>query len=595
MVDGVSGNNCDYSIQTVSGVSVVNVTSSLGTHLCPGSTTTLTANAQGATSYSWSSIPAGASGTGSTLDVSPTVNTTYTCTITGPCGGEISSSIDIVVEAPYATISGDTSICVTESSTVNFTGYPNSIITYSTGNGINHTIQLSNNGTANISNASLTSSTTFYLINAYYNNQPSCITVLTDSVVIDIHQMPNLSILPDTICLGDTAQLIAVPSIQGGIFTWSNSTNTNDTLTIVTVSSVNYAVTYTNYCIVTDTGKIVVLPIPQQTLSYNSPLCEADTLSLSSQFQTGYTYLWNGPNGFTSTAQNPSINNIPVNNSGNYILQTVLNGCSSLDTINVIVNPIPIVNFTSDIISGCSPLTVTFYDQSIPLNSTNQWNFGDGSIGSDSDTITHTFLDSGYFTITLISSNNGCISSTTKQNMVHVFPKVHASFVEHLIDEHKYNFLNTTTDATHYTWMISDGTSYTSADLTHTLIPNDTSYVIELIAINDYGCIDTAFTSIQVDEELVFYVPNSFTPDGDDYNNTFQPVFTSGYEPSSYKLFIYDRWGELLFHTTNSKMGWDGTYRGNKVQDDSYVWKIEFRKKHTDESFVEVGHVNLVK
>jgi gliding motility-associated-like protein len=117
------------------------------------------------------------------------------------------------------------------------------------------------------------------------------------------------------------------------------------------------------------------------------------------------------------------------------------------------------------------------------------------------------------------------------------------------------------------------------------------------------GCVDTAISVITVYEELIFYVPNTFTPDQDEYNPTFKPVFTSGYDPQDYVLYIYDRWGELIFESRNAEVGWDGSYgtwdqSSNQIelcQDGTYTWKIEFKVTRWDERRVAIGHVNLIR
>jgi gliding motility-associated-like protein len=96
-------------------------------------------------------------------------------------------------------------------------------------------------------------------------------------------------------------------------------------------------------------------------------------------------------------------------------------------------------------------------------------------------------------------------------------------------------------------------------------------------------------------EELIFYVPNTFTPDNNGMNEVFLPIFTSGFDPYDYNLLIFNRWGEIVFESYNHQVGWDGTYRGRLVQDGTYVWKIEFKTKYTDERKVHTGHVNVLK
>ncbi|MGB1508085.1 MAG: gliding motility-associated C-terminal domain-containing protein, partial [Crocinitomicaceae bacterium] len=84
-------------------------------------------------------------------------------------------------------------------------------------------------------------------------------------------------------------------------------------------------------------------------------------------------------------------------------------------------------------------------------------------------------------------------------------------------------------------------------------------------------------------------------PDGDEFNQIFQPVFTSGFDPYDFNLKIYNRWGQLVFESNDNNQGWDGTYGGELVQDGLYTWKIEFKSISNDERFIHTGHVNLLK
>jgi gliding motility-associated-like protein len=94
---------------------------------------------------------------------------------------------------------------------------------------------------------------------------------------------------------------------------------------------------------------------------------------------------------------------------------------------------------------------------------------------------------------------------------------------------------------------------------------------------------------------LIFYVPNAFTPDGDDYNNIFKPVFSSGYDLRNYGFMIFNRWGELIFETDQIGEGWDGTYRGNICQDGVYTWKLRVMNSVSDRKEEHVGHVSLLR
>jgi gliding motility-associated-like protein len=96
--------------------------------------------------------------------------------------------------------------------------------------------------------------------------------------------------------------------------------------------------------------------------------------------------------------------------------------------------------------------------------------------------------------------------------------------------------------------------------------------------------------------ELIYYVPNSFTPNSDDFNQTFQPVF-SGIEPQKYTFYIFDRWGEIIFESHDSSIGWKGTLGSDdrKAQDGVYTWKIKFTDINTQKEHTIFGHVVLIR
>ena len=76
-------------------------------------------------------------------------------------------------------------------------------------------------------------------------------------------------------------------------------------------------------------------------------------------------------------------------------------------------------------------------------------------------------------------------------------------------------------------------------------------------------------------EPVIYFIPNTFTPNGDELNNVFQPIFTYGYDPQSYVFYIYNRWGELIFESHDPKIGWDGTFGGRPQDPATFVWIAE--------------------
>jgi gliding motility-associated-like protein len=89
------------------------------------------------------------------------------------------------------------------------------------------------------------------------------------------------------------------------------------------------------------------------------------------------------------------------------------------------------------------------------------------------------------------------------------------------------------------------------------------------------------------------YIPNSFTPNDDDKNDLFFPVFQCEY--NYYLITIYDRWGNTVYISNNINAKWDGKFKGNPCPDDVYVYKIEAIQKNTDKKIIRNGHISLFR
>ena len=110
------------------------------------------------------------------------------------------------------------------------------------------------------------------------------------------------------------------------------------------------------------------------------------------------------------------------------------------------------------------------------------------------------------------------------------------------------------------------------------------------------GCADTIQKQVTVIDELVFHVPNSFTPDGDELNDLFIPKLNSGFDrKSGYTLDIYNRWGELIFSSSQIGEGWDGTYDGKPAPLGAYLWTIQLKDSQSSNVYNFSGHVTLIR
>ncbi|MFT5859578.1 MAG: gliding motility-associated-like protein, partial [Flavobacteriaceae bacterium] len=275
-------------------------------------------------------------------------------------------------------------------------------------------------------------------------------------------------------------------------------------------------------------------------------------------------------------------------------------GCITTDQVTVIVEELPVVSFIGDILSGCAPLSVTFNNSTPGIMVDCIWNIN-GEQLSSCGSVTYDFNSAGLFDVTLTTTSaNGCSNSATYTDYIYVEADPVASFIPSTNELNNLNsemwFENTSSGASTYSWEMGDGSTSTMTDPVHLYPSEDAAvFIIEMVAYSPLGCMDTAWTTINLTEEVIYYVPNSFTPDDDDYNPTFQPVFTAGYDPFDFTLLIYNRWGEIIFESHDASVGWDGTYGGVLVQDGTYSWAIEFKTTATDQRVSVNGHLNLIR
>jgi gliding motility-associated-like protein len=104
----------------------------------------------------------------------------------------------------------------------------------------------------------------------------------------------------------------------------------------------------------------------------------------------------------------------------------------------------------------------------------------------------------------------------------------------------------------------------------------------------------TTITIEQCPQELI-YIPNSFTPDGDELNNVWLPIFTSGFDPYDFNIKVYNRWGQIIWETNNHTEGWDGTYNNLIVQQGIYSWIATFSTLNNSGKKVIMGNLNVIR
>lgn len=292
--------------------------------------------------------------------------------------------------------------------------------------------------------------------------------------------------------------------------------------------------------------------------------------------------------------------------AGNYTFDYTLPAdqpcVSDIATITIQVTQNPQVQFSANNLRDCLPVEVTFTNESnTSPNSVYTWESGDGTTSNNQLTFDHTYLSAGCFDVTLtVTADNLCTSTLTIADMICGDPNPVASF--HFSPQQVFSdgplvkFENTSSLNDINQWSFGDGETSNLFEPQHQYPLGEVgNYSAQLIVTTNAGCSDTAYQVIIVQDQLVFYVPNTFTPDGDEFNNIFIPVMTAGFDANDYMLRIFNRWGELIFQTSDVNVGWDGTYNGTLMKEGAYIWTLEFKHNDTDERFTRQGHVNLLR
>lgn len=314
----------------------------------------------------------------------------------------------------------------------------------------------------------------------------------------------------------------------------------------------------------------------------------------------GYVYAWT-PGALVGSTQNI----IPAATTTYTAYVVDANGCSDSTTVLVTVNPLPVSLFTGDDLQGCAPLCVNFSNLSTiaapGVIAAGGWDFGDSSPIALLPDTAHCYYTPGSYNVTLnLVSADGCVSTLTLPGYINVYANPVAAFGATPQPASILNPLITFTDSSQnaatWSWSFGDLTNASSSLQNPTFMyPDPTCYEVVLAIASSDGCVDTTSKEICINPDVTIYVPNAFTPNDDGINDIFYPAQT-GIDPDEFEMWIFDRWGNMIFFTDDLYKGWDGHARGasNVVQIDTYVWKIKAKDVLGNKHNIQ-GKVSIIK
>lgn len=407
----------------------------------------------------------------------------------------------------------------------------------------------------------------------------------------------------DTICPGQNVIVNATSTGGNGGYTyfWSNGLGAGASHTVSPVSTTFYTVITTDQLGCTagpDTVWIYVYGLSAGNLTPTVPpaICSGGSTQVGitvSGFTGQVYYQWsnnlgNGPGPYT----------VSPNVTTSYTV-TVTNQCgiTASTAVTVIVNPNPVVSLAPLSATGCDEVSFSFANQQpVQAGSSYLWTFGDNTTSTGSNPV-HSYSQSGNYIITLtITSPFGCIGtgSTSVNAVVNLSPDARFTADPFLTTNltPTIHFTDQSTNATTWFWDFGDNSTSVVQHPVHTYTSTGI-FTVKLITTNAAGCIDSVIHEVRIDPEFAIYIPNAFTPDGDNLNDVFMP---KGHEIYDFKMEIFDRWGELIFQSASLNHGWDGKANSGVeiAQQGVYVYKISLRDPQKHEHFY-TGHVSLIK
>jgi gliding motility-associated-like protein len=453
-----------------------------------------------------------------------------------------------------------------------------------------------------------------------------------DTSTVVVYKQPEARLIVDSVCYSDVTNFIdnsVLDNSTGDVIdTWLWSFGDGNTSTVESPGhtysaentyNVELIIETNNGCKDTVTAQTVVYPLPNPKfsvpsvcLNIESVFADDSDVSSANTNNNITDWLWNFDDGNTSTDSNP-IHTYSTDGTFNVELSLVTNnGCTADTILPAVVHPRPVVDITADTTISCSPLCLTLSSAST-INSpstisTNTWYINgvetqSGADNSYSDCIENSSDDTDQYDVELlVESNEGCESNLLINDYLTVYHNPIANFeytpeyLDVILPEAEFTNLSQYEDSVFWTFGTFSTSSENFVELEFPAAAGD--YVVELLAITDEGCRDSIEEIITLNNEILIHVPNTFTPDGDGYNERFLPIFPDQFTPQDYELVIFNRWGEIVFESKNHLVGWNGSYgadTGIKADTGTYVWKLKFKEVRTDKRHERQGHVNLMR
>ncbi len=414
----------------------------------------------------------------------------------------------------------------------------------------------------------------------------------SNSITVTILPKPTPTITgPTTVCERTDDHVYTAPNVPGSSYNWGItggwvvSGQGTPTLTVnwgnngtgvLSLQEINGV-----GCDSTITLNVSIVPRPTPNFTGEPSVCAGATgITYSLPPVAGASYTWTVTNGTIVGGQGTAAISVDWPQAGTGSVDLAIenaSGCDSSFTLPITIAPLPEGVMLPDTARGCAPLGVEF-SPAVSANTVGvNWNFGDG--GTSTGTVaSHVFQTAGTYSVTgTLVSDQGCTADLT--GFVEVYPSPTAGFevgtqsgdpVLQMPFDSLF-VINTSVGADTFTWNFGDGTIDFGPHPVH-IYQTPGEYVVRLLVGNEFGCLDSIQRTVTVESEIIWYIPNAFTPNGDNVNDEFSIV---SYNLVDFQIMIFDRWGALIYESFDPNFSWNGDFRGQPSQEGVYTAVIE--------------------
>jgi gliding motility-associated-like protein len=441
----------------------------------------------------------------------------------------------------------------------------------------------------------------------------------TGTVNIAVTEIPgmiaNFIAKTDVTCYTKNDGMLQIDVTQGTApytYSWDHSASTAAIANDLFVGQQTVSVTDALGCVVTATENLTEPdPLRIIVMAPDSIICPEDSITISAQGMGGsttYTYTWSENGVVIGTGASITVD--PLNSGTQYCVElSEACGSPTTDSCMTITFPPAIVpNYISNLPYSCLPGEFIFFNQSTNINLIDSVivDFGNGNTGvfQDNGDITYTYTHHGVYTLTVTAiSNRGCVTQNTFLGIANVLPNPTANFNmannPTTIFETNVTMVDaSSSDVSTWEWYAPGATNANHSTVRNPLFhyPEGVidQYEVRLIVTTPEGCIDTITKILSVINDIILYAPNTFTPDGDEFNQSWR-IHISGIDQMEFDLQVFDRWGEVVWQSHDANASWDGTYNGTICKEGTYVWIARVKDMYSDGKKTYKGTINLIR